>query len=154
MDLLAYRVRRIAGVSCTVDNWSNFQNVAAHLARLPVDMAAALIGYSGGGWKIAEVANMVNGVRRVELMIAIDPSPYWWTERTPIGGNVRRAICYANQKPSFMGMPFSVLRLGGGLLRGAHVEMRAINEDHAAVQFDRIIYAGVIAELKALSSTK
>lgn len=143
MDVLASRIiRQIPGVTANVHNWSDSSTVIREIDRLSPEARVALVGYSGGGWKAAEICNEV-GARTIDLLIAIDPSPYWWMERTPIQGNVLKAICYHNENP-LMG------NLGGGILRsnGVPVITYKVREQHLTVQFDEAIRAGVMAALR------
>src|SRR6516164_3551478 len=63
-----------------------------------------LIGYSGGGFAITRVADQLNGnrPRRIDLLIAYDPSPTW--SMKSLGKNVAKAICYCNSMPFMLGL--------------------------------------------------
>ncbi len=111
--VLAHRLRTLGEVS--THNWSARDDVTQQIAALSPNDKVVLIGYSGGGFAITEVAQDLdrNPPHKVDLLIAYDPSPTWSVKS--IGNNVARAICYCNDLPLFFGM-------GGAKLRGSNVE--------------------------------
>src|SRR6516165_3371860 len=80
--------------------------------------------------------------RRIDLLIAYDPSPAW--SMSSLGRNVDKAICYCNSSPLMLG-------LGGAQLRGQAVETVPISEQHLAVQFDQSLHKRTIAEIEKLA---
>jgi hypothetical protein len=103
-----------------------------------------LIGYSGGGFAITQIAEQLNAnaPRRIDLLIAYDPSPAW--SMKSLGKNVAKAICYCNRRPLMLG-------LGGAQLRGKSVETVPISQQHPAVQFDENLHKRTIAEIEKLA---
>jgi hypothetical protein len=98
-----------------------------------------VIGYSGGGSRATWLAD--GELIIIDLMVLYDPSPSW--QMKPVKDNVKRAICYHNTNPMFG-------RLGGGLLRGPHVEVGDIAECHLDVEKDLALHARTIAAVKEL----
>jgi len=140
--LLAHRLSSFGEVSTF--NWSAEREVVERVAGLDPGDKVALIGYSGGGFAITHVAEDLNGKapRKIDLLIAYDPSPTW--SMKALGRNVARAICYCNDTPLFFG-------LGGGRLKGASVEVVDISVPHVAVQFDERLHQRTIAEVEKLA---
>jgi hypothetical protein len=128
----------------TTFNWSSQREVVQRIASLNPNEKVVLIGYSGGGFAITQVAedlNNLNPPHRVDLLIAYDPSPTW--SMKSLGRNVVRAVCYCNDSPLFLGM-------GGATLKGSSVEAVKISEPHPVVQFDPSLHKRTIAELEKL----
>jgi hypothetical protein len=75
-----------------------------------------LIGYSGGGSRATWIANEIFP-RRIDLLVAYDPSPAWQMRKLPPSGG--KAICYRNTRPLMFG-------LGGGALGGGYVETHTL----------------------------
>lgn len=100
-----------------------------------------IIGYSGGGSRATWLANKVPTLR-IDLMIALDPSPSWQIK--DIGNNVKSAICYYNAHPLFFG-------LGGGKLTGkAKIQTITVSMQHLLIQFDANIRKEVVEYVKAV----
>lgn len=145
MDSLAKQIAAIPDTTVSVHNWSDYYAVAAAIyTSLPPSDRLAIVGYSGGGLYAAVISRMIKG-RIVDLIVALDPSPAMPVTQNPLGGNVLKAICYHNQAPYLFGY------YGGGLLRGPHVEVRTVSENHLAVQFDTAVRAGTIAAVRGVA---
>jgi pimeloyl-ACP methyl ester carboxylesterase len=144
MLVLAHRLGSFGEVS--THNWSARDDVTRRIAALSPHDKVVLIGYSGGGFAITEVAQDLdrNPGHKVDLLIAYDPSPTWSVKS--IGSNVAKAICYCNDLPLFFGM-------GGAKLRGANVETVGITEPHPVVQFDERLHRRTIAEVEKLAAS-
>jgi len=142
--VLAHRLRTFGEVS--THNWSARDDVTQRIAALSPNDKVVLIGYSGGGFAITEVAQDLDRSppHRVDLLIAYDPSPTWSVKS--IGNNVVKAICYCNDLPLFFGM-------GGAKLKGANVDTVAITEPHPVVQFDERLHRRTIAEVEKLATS-
>ena len=143
--LLAHRLEALGEVSTY--SWTSSDEVARRIAALEPGDKAVLIGYSGGGFAITQIAEELNGnpPRRIDLLIAYDPSPTW--SMKSLGKNVAKAICYCNSRPLMLG-------LGGAQLRGQAVETVPISEQHLAVQFDESLHKRTIAEIEKLAGAK
>ena len=141
--LLARRLEAFGEV--TTHNWSAQREVTARIANLNPNDKVVLIGYSGGGFAITEIAEELNGnhPHKIDLLIAYDPSPAWGMKS--LGKNVAKGICYCNSSPLMLG-------LGGAQLRGQSVEMVAISKQHLAVQFDESLHKRTIAEIEKLAA--
>jgi pimeloyl-ACP methyl ester carboxylesterase len=139
---LAYRLTSFGQI--TTYRWTSQREVTRSIAQLDPDDKVVLIGYSGGGFAIAQIADELNGnpPHKVDLLIAYDPSPAW--RMTSLGRNVAKAICYCNSMPLMLG-------LGGAELRGESVETIPIYEQHLAVQFDENLHRRTIAEIEKLA---
>jgi len=89
-------------------------NVNARIAPLKPTDKVVLIGYSGGGFAVTQIADDLNGTRphKIDPLVAFD-----------MGKKVAKAICYCNSMPLMLG-------LGGtaatGLLREARRVMRIL----------------------------
>ena len=142
MHILGLRLRSLGEVSS--HNWSAREEVTQRIAALSPNDKVVLIGYSGGGFAITEVAEALdrNPPRKVDLLIAYDPSPTWSVKS--IGNNVAKAICYCNDLPLFLGM-------GGAQLKGSNVETVVITEPHPVVQFDERLHRRTISEVEKLA---
>lgn len=123
-----------------VRTWSQYPKVIKEIKKLPKDDKVILIGYSGGGSRATWVAGAVYP-RTIDLLIAYDPSPSW--QMTHIRDNVKKAINYHNNSPLMFG-------LGGGIIKGKHIENVEIAEQHLAVQFDSHLHQRTIREVKGL----
>ena len=143
--LLAHRLEALGEVSTY--SWTSREEVARRIAALEPGDKAVLIGYSGGGFAITQIAEDLNSnpPRRIDLLIAYDPSPTW--SMKSLGKNVAKAICYCNSRPLMLG-------LGGAQLRGQAVETVPISEQHLAVQFDESLHKRTIAEIEKLAGAK
>jgi pimeloyl-ACP methyl ester carboxylesterase len=141
--LLAHRLDALGDV--TTHNWSAQRDVTQRIASLNPNDRVVLIGYSGGGFAITEIAEELNGNQphKIDLLIAYDPSPAW--SMKALGKNVAKAICYCNTSPLMLG-------LGGAQLRGQSVEIVPISKQHLAVQFDESLHKRTIAEVEKLAS--
>lgn len=139
---LAHKLEAFADV--TTHNWTAQHEVSRQIANLDPGDKVVLIGYSGGGFAITQVAEELNGreTRKIDLLIAYDPSPAW--SMASLGKNVAKAICYCNSRPLMLG-------LGGAQLRGQSVETVPISEQHLAVQFDGSLHRRTIAEVEKLA---
>jgi hypothetical protein len=140
--MLAHRLKTLGQV--TVRPWSAQRGVIARIAALKPTDKVVLIGYSGGGFAITQIADELNGTppgHRIDLLVAYDPSPEW--SMRPLGENVGKAVCYCNSKPRMLG-------LGGAQLRGQSVENIPISKQHLAVQFDESLHRKTIAEIEKL----
>jgi pimeloyl-ACP methyl ester carboxylesterase len=142
--ILAHRLQSLGEVS--THNWSAREDVTRRIAALSPSDKVVLIGYSGGGFAITEVAQDLDRKppHKVDLLIAYDPSPAWSVKS--IGNNVARAVCYCNDLPLFFGM-------GGAKLRGSNVETVPITEPHPVVQFDERLHRRTIAEVEKLAAS-
>lgn len=141
MTLLAQRIRREFPHShVKTYPWSQF-NLAHRDIILEWRLGpAVVIGYSGGGSRATWLAH-ITPPPQIDLMVLYDPSPSW--QMTPIGSNVKAAICYHNKTPMMFG-------LGGGALHGKQVTTIDIAEQHLAVQFDSRLHDRTIAAIKKL----
>ena len=141
MLTLAYRLTAFGQI--TTYRWTSQREVTRDIAHLDPNDKIVLIGYSGGGFAITRVADQLNGnqPRKIDLLIAYDPSPPW--RMASLGRNVAKAICYCNSMPLMLG-------LGGAELRGESVETVPIYEQHLAVQFDENLHRRTIAEVEKL----
>ena len=128
----------------STNSWTAQGDVARRIAALDPSDKVVLIGYSGGGFAITQVAEELDGKepRRIDLLIAYDPSPTW--SMKTLGKNVAKAICYCNSRPLMLG-------LGGAQLQGQSVETVPISEQHLAVQFDESLHKRTIAEIEKLA---
>jgi len=144
MLILAQRLASFGEVSTHL--WSAPDDVWQRIAALSPADKVVLIGFSGGGFAITEVAEALdrNPGHKVDLLIAYDPSPTW--SGKSIGKNVARAICYCNDLPLFFG-------LGGGELKGSNVENVSIAMPHPVVQFDERLHRRTIAEVEKLAAS-
>jgi pimeloyl-ACP methyl ester carboxylesterase len=126
-------------------SWTAQGEVTQRIAALDPSDKVVLIGYSGGGFAITEIAEQLNAnaPHKVDLLIAYDPSPAW--SMKSLGKNVAKAICYCNSRPLMLG-------LGGAQLRGQSVETVPISEQHLAVQFDESLHKRTIAEIEKLAA--
>src|SRR6266851_8783556 len=90
--LLAHRLEALGDV--TTYSWAAQREVTQRIANLNPNDKVVLIGYSGGGFAITEIAEDLNGnpPHKIDLLIAYDPSPTWSVRS--IGKNVAKAICY------------------------------------------------------------
>jgi hypothetical protein len=140
--LLAHRLEAFGEV--TTYNWGSQREVTQRVANLNPNDKVVLIGYSGGGFAITEIADELNRKEphKIDLLIAYDPSPAW--SMRSLGKNVAKAICYCNSSPLMLG-------LGGAQLRGQSVEIVAISKQHLAVQFDESLHKRTIAEIEKLA---
>jgi pimeloyl-ACP methyl ester carboxylesterase len=138
---LAHRLDALGEV--TTHNWTAQRDVTERIANLDANDKVVLIGYSGGGFAITQIAEELNGKEphKIDLLIAYDPSPAW--SMKSLGKNVAKAICYCNTSPLMLG-------LGGAQLRGQSVEIVPISEQHLAVQFDESLHKRTIAEVEKL----
>jgi pimeloyl-ACP methyl ester carboxylesterase len=143
--MLAHRLDAFGEV--TTHNWTAQREVTQRIANLDPSDKVVLIGYSGGGFAITQIADELNGhpPHKVDLLIAYDPSPTW--SMASLGKNVAKAICYCNTSPLMLG-------LGGAQLRGQSVETVAISEQHLAVQFDQSLHKRTIAEIEKLAQAE
>lgn len=140
--VLAHKLEAFADV--TTYNWTAQREVSREIANLAPSDKVVLIGYSGGGFAITQIAEGLNGKEphRIDLLIAYDPSPAW--SMASLGKNVAKAICYCNSSPLMLG-------LGGAQLRGQTVETVPISEQHLAVQFDGSLHKRTLAEVEKLA---
>ena len=121
----------------TWDRWTDCYDTI----RANKDDKQIVIGYSGGGSRATWIANRVPTVR-IDLMIALDPSPSWQIK--DIGNNVKNAICYYNSHPLFFG-------LGGGKLTGkAKIQTITVSMQHLLIQFDANIRKEIVDYAKAV----
>ncbi len=143
--MLAHRLEAFGEVKTYT--WGSQREVRERIANLGPDEKVVLIGYSGGGFAITEVADELNRREghKVDLLIAYDPSPAW--SMRSLGNNVAKAICYCNSSPLMLG-------LGGAQLRGQSVEVVPISQQHLAVQFDESLHKRTIAEIEKLAGAK
>ena len=143
--LLAHRLEAFGEV--TTYNWGSQREVLQRIANLGPNEKVVLIGYSGGGFAITEIADELNHKEphKIDLLIAYDPSPAW--SMRSLGTNVAKAICYCNSNPLMLG-------LGGAQLRGQSVEIVPISKQHLAVQFDESLHKRTIAEIEKLAALK
>ena len=143
MLTLAYRLTPFGQI--TTYRWTSHREVTRDIAHLDPNDKIVLIGYSGGGFAITRVADQLNRnrPRKIDLLIAYDPSPTW--SMKSLGSNVAKAICYCNSMPFMLG-------LGGAELRGESVETIPIYEHHLAVQFDEGLHGRTIAEIEKLAN--
>ena len=143
--ILAHRLDAFGDV--TRHNWTAQRKVIHSVAQLDPNDKVVLIGYSGGGFAITQIADELNGnpPRKIDLLIAYDPSPTW--SMASLGKNVAKAICYCNTSPLMLG-------LGGAQLRGQSVETVPISEQHLAVQFDESLHKRTIAEIEKLAKSE
>ena len=139
--LLAHRLEALGDV--TTYSWAAQREVTQRIANLNPNDKVVLIGYSGGGFAITEIAEELNGKQshKIDLLIAHDPSPAW--SMRSLGNNVAKGICYCNTSPLMLG-------LGGAQLRGQSVEIVPISQQHLAVQFDESLHKRTIAEIEKL----
>jgi pimeloyl-ACP methyl ester carboxylesterase len=139
---LAHKLEAFADV--TTYNWTAQREVAWQITNLDPGDRVVLIGYSGGGFAITQIAEELNGKEphKIDLLIAYDPSPTW--SMASLGKNVAKAICYCNSRPLMLG-------LGGAQLRGQSVETVPISQQHLAVQFDASLHKRTIAEVEKLA---
>jgi hypothetical protein len=144
MLVLAHRLGSFGEVS--THNWSAWNDVTPRVAALSPADKVVLIGFSGGGFAITEVAQALDRSpgHKVDLLIAYDPSPAWSVKS--IGNNVAKAICYCNDLPLFFGM-------GGAKLKGSNVETVSIAVPHPVVQFDERLHRRTIAEVEKLAAS-
>ena len=140
--LLAHRLETFGEVKTY--NWTAQREVRQRIASLDPNEKVVLIGYSGGGFAITEIADELNRKEghKVDLLVAYDPSPAW--SMRSLGNNVGKAICYCNSSPLMLG-------LGGAQLRGQSVEIVTISQQHLAVQFDESLHKRTIAEIEKLA---
>ena len=143
--MLAHRLDAFGDV--TRHNWTAQREVTHRIAQLDPNDKVVLIGYSGGGFAITQIADELNSnpPRKIDLLIAYDPSPTW--SMASLGKNVAKAICYCNTSPLMLG-------LGGAQLRGQSVETVPISEQHLAVQFDESLHKRTIAEIEKLAKNE
>ncbi len=136
---LAARLRQFARVETYP--WSDEMIAAQHIRALPADQVVIVIGYSGGGSRATWLAGQIYP-RKINLLVAYDPSPWW--QMTPLRDNVEKAICYHNQAPLMFG-------LGGAYLSGhpEHIENVEIAEQHLAVDYDESLHQKTIEAVKA-----
>lgn len=145
MHDLARQLAALPGVKVAIYTWDQVSKVLGDIRTHETDKTV-VIGYSGGGTRATMLANA--GVPRpsIDLMVLYDPSPK--NQMHPIGGNVKRAICYFNRWPLMFG-------LGGGLLVAAHggprVEVVPIGIQHMFVQSSQALHDRTIAAVKALA---
>ena len=139
--MLARRLEAYGDV--TIRPWSAQRDVTYRVAALKPNDKVVLIGYSGGGFAITQIADELNGKHghKVDLLVAYDPSPIW--SMRALGKNVGKAVCYCNSMPLMLG-------LGGAELRGQSVENVPISQQHLAVQFDESLHQKTIAEIEKL----
>jgi hypothetical protein len=144
MLVLAQRLSSFGEVS--THNWSAWEDVTPRVAALSPADKVVLIGFSGGGFAITEVAQALERSQghKIDLLIAYDPSPAW--SMKSIGHNVAKAICYCNDLPLFFGM-------GGAKLKGSNVETVSIAVPHPVVQFDERLHRRTIAEVEKLAAS-
>jgi pimeloyl-ACP methyl ester carboxylesterase len=135
MRALALQLQQIPGMRVTQYPWGEYERVALNHHYDSV----VVIGYSGGGSRATWLAD--EHPLTIDLMVLYDPSPAW--QMKPLKDNVKRAICYHNTNPMFG-------RLGGGILRGPHVETIDIAEFHLTVETNPILHARTIAAVKEL----
>ena len=143
--MLAHRLDAFGDV--TRHNWTAQREVTQRIVQLDPNDKVVLIGYSGGGFAITQIADELNSnpPRKIDLLIAYDPSPTW--SMASLGNNVAKAICYCNTSPLMLG-------LGGAQLRGQSVETVPISEQHLAVQFDESLHKRTIAEIEKLAKSE
>ena len=139
--LLARRLEAFGDVM--IRTWSAQRDVKQQIAALSPSDKVVLIGYSGGGFAVTQIADELNGARphKIDLLVAYDPSPVW--SMKSVGKNVAKSICYCNAMPLMLG-------LGGAQLRGQSVEIVSISQQHIAVQFDESLHQRTIAEIEKL----
>jgi hypothetical protein len=140
--ILAHRLKTLGHV--TIRPWSAQRDVTSRIAALGPTDKVVLIGYSGGGFAITQIADELNGTptgHKIDLLVAYDPSPAW--SMRPLGENVAKALCYCNSKPRMLG-------LGGAQLSGQSVEIVPISKQHLAVQFAESLHKRTIAEIEKL----
>ena len=143
--MLAHRLDAFGDV--TRHNWTAQREVTQRIVQLDPNDKVVLIGYSGGGFAITQIADELNSnpPRKIDLLIAYDPSPTW--SMASLGNNVAKAICYCNTSPLMLG-------LGGAQLRGQSVETVPISEQHLAVQFNESLHKRTIAEIEKLAKSE
>lgn len=128
----------LPNVECSTYNWAAYEQAAADMAKQPKEATIIVVGYSGGGSRATWLANLP-AKPRIDLMVLYDPSPPW--QMKVVGDNVKKAISYHNTTPFFFG-------LGGGVLRGEHVEQIDISENHMLVQSDVNLHQRTVAEVR------
>jgi hypothetical protein len=147
MEALADRLKAVAGVKLVATyDWGDWDHcINPIVANHGVDKIA-VIGYSGGGSRATYLSDDLyykKPISYIDLMVLYDPSPSW--QMNPIGGNVRKAICYHNTNPMMLG-------LGGGQLTGtAPITTIDIAEQHLLVQADQKLHQRTIAAVSALA---
>jgi pimeloyl-ACP methyl ester carboxylesterase len=129
---------KLPNTECLTYQWAAYEQAADDMTKQTKETTIIVIGYSGGGSRATWLANLPSRPK-IDLMICYDPSPPW--QMKEVGENVKKAISYHNTTPFFFG-------LGGGVLRGAHVEQIDISENHMLVQSDVGLHQRTVAEVR------
>jgi hypothetical protein len=112
-----------------------------------------LLGYSlgansttwvAGGWQGG--VGLSHWDRQVDLLVAYDPTVNVYL--TPVGENVKQAICYQQTSRWW---PTSLF-FGRAVLTGKNVEVYKVSEDHLAVQSDAQLHRFTLAAIKELGN--
>jgi pimeloyl-ACP methyl ester carboxylesterase len=156
---LATMLRELPDTTVTTYNWSSWPDAYRAILANQGKAKIVVIGYSGGGSRATWLANMPTKPQ-IDLMVSYDPSPRW--QMKPIGGNVKKALCYHNTQP-MMYMP-GIGSLGGGELvarapgrggdavAGSAIENLDIAEQHFLVQVDQSLHQRTVEAVRALAS--
>lgn len=141
IDTLYRAIRSATPSWCTASiwNWSNETGIRDAERNLPLSTHVMFVGYSGGGWIAAEVARTIS--RTTDLLVGLDPSPWWKVNPIWLQLKVRKAICYWNRAPNLGSF-------GGAKYSGYHVDLRPIAQQHLAVQFDTALRARVLTDIE------
>ena len=128
------------GVPVSVYPWGQWRFA---LADMSASGCRILIGYSGGGWCSTLLADST--ATAIDLMVGYDPSPP--NQMQPLGGNVKKAICYYNTSPFFFGLGGGKLTLAVGNTTTSLTTV-TISEQHLAVQYDWSLHAQTLAAVR------
>jgi pimeloyl-ACP methyl ester carboxylesterase len=156
MFRLANMLRTLPDTTVTTYNWSSWPDAYRAILANQSKSKIVVIGYSGGGSRATWLADMPTKPR-IDLMVSYDPSPRW--QMKPIGGNVKKALCYHNTTP-MMYMP-GIGSLGGGELvaragkagdAASSIENLDIAEQHFLVQVDESLHQRTLEAVRALAT--
>jgi hypothetical protein len=118
-------------------------DVIAAIRKLPTKEKLGLIGYSNGAngvtWAAGGWGSGTPNLnwRTIDLMVGYDPTV--WAPLTPIGTNVKRAICYHQT-----GLLWPTSFFGRAQWTGHNVEVVPISMDHLYVQLSPRLHAYTI----------
>lgn len=142
---------KLKGFDVTFWNYNQHRTVALTIALAPDGAKNAIIGYSLGGNACAWIANdaALTG-RAIDLLVAYDPTingpPL---AATPIGANVKRAICYRQR-----GFVLTSMFFGRGRLHaapdGPKIEEHQFYADHLAVPFLQSLHERTLRALEEM----
>jgi len=149
MNILASKLAALPDVVVKSYSWADYKRCFADQNReVTVKDKMIGIGYSGGGPHMTMIANMMSPYREVmDLMVLYDPSPPQWMQR--IHGNVKRAVCYQNESPTWFIYPLGAAKLEAAS-DGPKIEVVPLNMNHLAVQYDTVLHDKTVEYVRAV----